>query len=190
LRAGCGDVPARDLDPAADDDLQGHEADNARQPFGLAREGLPAVDLDPEDFRVPGLNHVGDGEAAENGHDEPEHRLGSGCCPAMSEQRGDVMARLGAEAESASGDDGAGQAGAENGRQDHEERDEAECEHGREPQRTVDDPEPGQLPPDPAGHGGLRAVPPGPERLAGLSPGARAGWRGLPDHYVRPCAAA
>jgi hypothetical protein len=171
LRAGRGDMPACGLDLAADDDLQGHEAEHARQPFSLAREGLPAADLGPEDFRVPSLNQVGYGEAAENGHGDAEHRLDSGYCPAMSEQRGDVMARLGAEAESASDDDGTGQAGAENGRQDPQQRDEAECEHGRELQRTVDHPEPGQLSPDPAGHGRLQAAPPGPECFTGLWPG-------------------
>jgi hypothetical protein len=139
LRAGRGDGPAEGLDSAADDDLQGHEAGHAGQPFNPARQGLPAVDLGPEDCRVPGLDHVGNGGAAENGQDEAEHRQGRGCCPAMGEQRGDVMAGPGAE--SAPDDDGAGQTGAENGRQDHQERDEAECEHGSELQRAVDESE-------------------------------------------------
>ena len=82
---------------------------------------------------------MGDGGAAENRQDEAEYRQGRRCCPAMSEQRGEVMARLGAE--SAPDDDGAGQAGAENGRQHHQVRDEAECEHGSELQRAVDEPE-------------------------------------------------
>jgi hypothetical protein len=42
-RARRGDVPSRVLDPAADDDLHGHETENARQPLSPAREGLPAA---------------------------------------------------------------------------------------------------------------------------------------------------
>jgi hypothetical protein len=137
LRAGRGDGSAQGLDSAADDDLQGHEAEHAGQPFNPARYGLPAVDIGPEDCRVPGLDHVGDGGAAEDRQDEAEHRQGRGCCPAMSEQRGDVLARPGAK--SAPDDDGAGQIGAERNRQHHQERDEAECEHGSKLKRAVDE---------------------------------------------------
>jgi hypothetical protein len=120
----------------ADDDVQGHEAEHAGQPFNPARQGLPAVNLGPEDCRVPGLNHVGDGDAAEDRQDEAEYRQVRGCCAATGEQRGDAMARLGAK--SAPDDDGAGQIGAERNRQHHQEqhhqeRDEAKGEHGRRP---------------------------------------------------------
>src|SRR5262245_41012861 len=97
------------------------------------------MNLYPENSSVPILNHMGDGGAAQNGQDEAEHRQAGGRCPAMSEQRGEVMACL--SGESAADDDGPGQTGTENGRQDHQERDKAECEHGSKLQRAVYDSE-------------------------------------------------
>jgi len=137
LGAGSGNVTAKGLDSAADDDLQHHEAGNALQPFSPARHGLPAVDLRPEDFRVPGLKHLGDGSAADNGQNETEYRQSGGCCPAMGEQHADVMGRLGAKP--APNNDGASQIGVEHDRKDHQERDEAKGEHRGELQRAVDD---------------------------------------------------
>jgi len=151
--------------------LQGEEAEDSGQPLGPARDGLPAAHRCPEGLRVPGLDHVGDGAAAEHRQDEGEYRQAGGCCPDMGEQHGEVISRLGAE--SAAPDDGAGQARSERSGNEHQEGDEAEGEHGGELQRAVDESELAQLLPDPARESGLEAVPRDAEHLTGHSPGIR-----------------
>jgi len=156
LRAGHGEMAAEVKESAADDDLECHEAENARQPFHPVRHGLPAADGHTEDFRVPGLQHLGDSSAAEHRQDEAEHRQAGRCCPAMGEQHGDVVGRSGAEA--APDDDDTGQVSAERHGQDHQERDEAEGEHGGELQRVADESELTELLPDLTRHAGRQAV--------------------------------